>query len=435
MARQVRDTKLDSRNTRRSLKTQSEPHWRALDRGLHLGYRKRANGGSWIVRRFTESGAYKKHKIGLADDFQDADGLKTLDYRQAQKAARDWYHKAVRVEAGLEEAQNGPYTVADAMRDYLAHYASEGKSLDTTTANVNAHISPTLGTIDIAKLSTKKITDWHHNLASAPARLRTAKTEKKRNLRAIDKDPDAQRRRRATANRILTILKASLNYAWKESKVPSDTAWRKVTPFRNVDAPVVRYLTEAECKRLANTCPADLRRMVQAALFTGCRYSELGRLKANDFNPDAGTVAVRIGKSGKPRHVVLTDEAKEFFEQAVVNKKGSDLIFTHDDGNAWGKSHQSRPLLEACKRAKISPAISFHVLRHTHGSLLAMQGVPMPVIAKQLGHSDTRMTEKHYAHLSPSYIADTIRQNFPTLGLVEKGNVHSIKSRRSRNAS
>ena len=41
----------------------------------------------------------------------------------------------------------------------------------------------------------------------------------------------------------------------------------------------------------------------------------------------------------------------------------------------------------------------------------------MGVIAKQLGHADTRMTEKHYAHLSGGYVADTIRAHFPTLGI------------------
>jgi hypothetical protein len=46
-----------------------------------------------------------------------------------------------------------------------------------------------------------------------------------------------------------------------------------------------------------------------------------------------------------------------------------------------------------------------------------MAGVPMGVIAAQLGHADTRMTEKHYAHLAPSYVADTIRAHFPTLGI------------------
>jgi site-specific recombinase XerD len=59
------------------------------------------------------------------------------------------------------------------------------------------------------------------------------------------------------------------------------------------------------------------------------------------------------------------------------------------------------------------PAVGFHVLRHTHASILAMRGVPMAVIARQLGHSDTRMTERHYAHLAPNYVTDTIRANFP----------------------
>src|SRR5262249_23197715 len=62
------------------------------------------------------------------------------------------------------------------------------------------------------------------------------------------------------------------------------------------------------------------------------------------------------------------------------------------------------------------------------GSTLAMRGVPMGVIAEQLGHADTRMTEKHYAHLAPSYIADTIRAHFPTLGIAEESTVTPIQA-------
>ena len=56
----------------------------------------------------------------------------------------------------------------------------------------------------------------------------------------------------------------------------------------------------------------------------------------------------------------------------------------------------------------------------TPGSLLAMRAVPMAVIARQLGHADTHMTEKHYAHLAPNYVADTIRQSFPRLACEEE---------------
>ena len=72
---------------------------------------------------------------------------------------------------------------------------------------------------------------------------------------------------------------------------------------------MVRYLSAAEARRLVRACPEDFRKMVQAALLTGCRYSELARLKCANFNRDSGTLAIRLSK-GKIRHVVLTDEAK-----------------------------------------------------------------------------------------------------------------------------
>jgi len=58
----------------------------------------------------------------------------------------------------------------------------------------------------------------------------------------------------------------------------------------------------------------------------------------------------------------------------------------------------------------IEPEINFHVLRHTYGSLLASKGVPLQVIAELLGHSDTRITSQHYAHLMPSFVSDTLRR-------------------------
>ena len=70
-------------------------------------------------------------------------------------------------------------------------------------------------------------------------------------------------------------------------------------------------------------------------------------------------------------------------------------------------------MAEAVARAKITPAITFHGLRHTWASLAAMNGVPLMVVAKNLGHVDTRMVERHYGHLAPSFIADAIRAGAP----------------------
>ena len=80
----------------------------------------------------------------------------------------------------------------------------------------------------------------------------------------------------------------------------------------------------------------------------------------------------------------------------------------------------------------LDPPINFHGLRHTYASRLAMRGVPLAVIAVQLGHSDTRMVEKHYGHLAPNYVADTVRTAFGRLGIVEPSNIIPMISGKAR---
>ena len=131
------------------------------------------------------------------------------------------------------------------------------------------------------------------------------------------------RRRRSTANRLLAILRAALTHAWREGRVASDHAWRRVKLFENVASARVRYLTVAEGKRLINACgDTDFRNLVRAALETGCRYGELGRLNVADFNPDSGTLAILKSKTGKARHVVLTDEGAAFFAELCAGRPG-----------------------------------------------------------------------------------------------------------------
>ena len=221
------------------------------------------------------------------------------------------------------------------------------------------------------------------------------------------------RRRRSSANRVLTILKAALNHAFHNGHVSSDDEWRQVKPNRGADAARVRYLSDNEARRLVNACPSDFRALVSAALLTGCRYGELTQLEVCDFNPDASTLAIRQSKSGKPRHVVLTEEGAAFFRRHCAGRSGHELMFRHGDGGAWQKSEQARPMAEACTNGKIKPAISFHILRHTWASLAVMNGTPLLVVAKNLGHADSRMVERHYGHLAPSFIADAIRAGAP----------------------
>ena len=84
-------------------------------------------------------------------------------------------------------------------------------------------------------------------------------------------------------------------------------------------------------------------------------------------------------------------------------------------------------MAEGCERARIKPAISFHILRHTWASHAVMNGVPLLVVAKNLGHADTRMVEKHYGHLAPSFIADAIRAGAPRYRVKDDKRVVSLR--------
>ena len=429
MARTVRDTNLEKAAARLRLEARRKPYWRVLESGLHLGYRRtKEGGGSWVARRFMGEGKYNERAIGVADDLQSADGATILTFSDAQAKARDWWKAAQRAALGLAPA-DGPYSVAKALDAYFAdreRRGSKGVAKDRVAAR--ARILPALADVELAKLTTKRIRDWHASLATAPKLTRTAGITKERKSQSVDmKDADAVRARRATANRTLTVLKAALNHAYHEGRVSTDEAWRKVKPFREADAPVVHFLSDDECRRIVNACDGAFRNLVRGALVTGCRYGELTRMRARDFNAEAGTITVRESKAGKPRHVALTDEGRTLFAGLIADKTGRDLVFVRNDGKAWGPSHQQRPLEAASSRAKIEPAATFHILRHTYASSLAMRGVPMGVIAAQLGHSDTRMTERHYAHLSPNYVAETVRAALPALGIVEESNVAPLQ--------
>jgi len=385
-------------------------------------------GGNWFARRRDEFGLYRETKLGRADDIHDADGVTVLDFSQAQRAARDWCAKERRRENGLGTEKIGPYRVLKALSDYLEDYRRRGgRASNCIKSAIEAHINPALGTVEVSRLTARRLQDWHQRLAEQPRRVRT-KPGAMQNIVALDtNDAEAVRRRRATANRVLTYFKAALNHAWREGHVPSDDAWRRVKPFKSVDAPVVRHLNQDEITRLLNACGGAFRKLVHGALLTGCRYGELTRLKVGDYNSEVGTLNIRLSKSGQGRHVTLTDEGAELIESLAAGRAAADLLFPKTDGTAWGASHQKRPIEAACERAGIVPAVSFHILRHTHASHLAMKGVPMAVIARQLGHADTRMTERHYAHLAPSYVADTIRANFPRLTELGANSVVSMR--------
>lgn len=417
MPRKARDERLDNRTVRLKLAPRAEPYWRNIQEGRAVGYRRLPGGkaGTWVARHYDPGEGRQYRALGTADDMLDADGAGTLTFAQAQNKARDWFKEIERSAGRVVE----PITVREAVAAYLTSYrARGGKAEYDLSTTIDAHILPELGDKLVSRLTYSALSEWHRRLASSPARLRTKVTAKKPNVRKIDNnDENGRRARRSTANRVLSVFKAILNLAFRDGRAPSDDAWRRVKPFNKVDVPRIRYLADEESRRLVNGCPTDLRALVTAALLTGCRYAELAALCTSDFDPDTATLHIRQSKVGKARTVPLTDDAARFFTGTATGKASTALLLPRENGATWGKSHQFRPVREACAAAKIAPAISFHILRHTFASRLARQRVPMAVIASALGNSEA-ICAKHYAHLSPGYVADTIRQYGGGMGIV-----------------
>ncbi len=410
MARTVRDANLDSRTGRSRLRARGRPYFRAIEPGLHLGYRKPLSGpGKWVARHYIGDHNYENETLAIADDFSDADGVAVLNFHQAQTLARSRMVARAHKAAGKTK----PLTVADAIESYLTYLESKrSRSGREARYAADAFILPVLGAVEINALTPEQVRAWHSKLAKAPARVRTKKGQKQ-HFKSTD-DPENERRRKSSVNRILTILKAALNLVAhdKPKSIPSDAAWRRVKPFQGVDSARIRYLTLDEVKQLLAACSPAFQRLVRGALETGARYGELCALTVADFNADSGTIAIRQSKSDKPRHIVLTDEGATFFASITKDRPSDAPTFLKDDDQAWVRDHQKDPIAEACDLAKIKPA-NFHVLRHTWASHAVMNGVPLLLVAKNLGHSTTRMVEKHYGHLAPSYVADAIKAGAP----------------------
>jgi integrase len=383
MARRIRDKDIETRAARSKLRPSGKPVFRAIGRGLHLGYRKNRLEGRWVVRRYAGEQSYITDTIGTADDIIEADGIHVLNFWQAQERART---------AGAAMVYVGSVRVADVFQDYLSHL---GDRAEDTGRRVRNHVLPALGDLHVDELSADKIRHWLNGMVKAG-------------------DPEAIRKSKCSANRTLTILKAGLNLAFRHGKVSSDSAWRRVEPFRQVARSRTRYLSMAEVERFLNACTPDFRRLARGALETGARYGELQRLTVGDFNVDAGSIHVRKSKIGRERYIILSASGAAFFAQLVAGQPAAAPIF----GKWWKESEQSRWMSLACERAGIE-RITFHGLRHTWASLSVMSGMPMPIVAKNLGHTSTKMCEQHYSHLEGGFITDQIRRFAPDFGKIE----------------
>ncbi len=321
-----------------------------------------------------------------------------------------------------ERASTNPYTVAEAIDSYAAYTREHTTSITRVQWVSNATILPHFGHRTVDSLNPAEIRAWHEAIAKSP-KVKRVGFGQARAYCDPPKTPEEIRRRKMTANGHLMVLKAALNLAFREGKVTSDAPWRAVPAFKNVHNAHARYLTVEECQRLIPLLAPDFRDLARAAIYTGARLMELTCLVASDFNEEAGTVHFKPGKNRTGRHVILNDEGARFFASRTENLHKSDLIFRRGDGEKWRPTDASHRLLRPVEVAGLDH-ITFHSFRHTYASMMIQAGASISAVAKNLGHKQTEICERYYAHLRPSFVASEIRGKMPSLNLSE-GTVQS----------
>lgn len=166
------------------------------------------------------------------------------------------------------------------------------------------------------------------------------------------------------------------------------------------------------------------------ASYSGMRRGELIGLRWRELDLDnarvhvvharvKGDVGVDEGtpKSNRGRRVIDLDgktieilrqhgerqvaEAREFGDGYANH----DLVFCRPDGQAFHPDVVSQTFKRHVRKAGV-PAIPPHGMRHTHGTLLLLAGVPLHVVSRRLGHASETFTAQVYAHVLPGQQED-----------------------------
>ena len=102
----------------------------------------------------------------------------------------------------------------------------------------------------------------------------------------------------------------------------------------------------------------------------------------------------------------------------IVNAREINKTVTTQPGRRIGS-----PLMAGLK------PMGFHQLRHSYASKTVMSGLPLLILAGNLGHVDTRMVERHYGHLVQSFKDRMIEEHVPRFGITDESNVIGLNQK------
>ena len=201
------------------------------------------------------------------------------------------------------------------------------------------------------------------------------------------------------ANRVLDTLRQILSHAKVHGHLQTNPASRI---HRNPQRKFNRFLSRDEARRLhaeldrlvaerpARAAQADIIRLLY---YTGCRDSEIRMLKWCEVGAD--TLDLGDSKTG-PRKVYVNSEARRIIERQP--RTGGDYVFPLPRDPSYPISNSRSLWFTLRKRAGIED-VRLHDLRHNYASMAVLKGVPLPTVARLLGHRNVSMTLR-YAHVA-----------------------------------
>jgi integrase len=422
MPPRIKDATLDTRTARKKL-ARGKNHYVQLGQKLSLFYyrTKAVDGeGTWGIRVYDPfTTKYPHHKIAAADDIRDSDNRGVLNFWEACEAGRK---KAIEVTAGYTTTRT--YTVEDALRDVhtregekleAKHYVAAKKQIAEFVVPVpGTERTVVLGKMPVVDLSTDLLNAYKAAFIKTAPRMRTPKGKPQRFF-DLGTDAEAQRKRKVTFNRHRAILVRALNYAQqtKPTIITSDVAWKFWFAYPHVNQPRSAILQMPDVGPFIR-CIAEVefQWMAEAALHSGARYADLCRMRVRDY--DGEKLWVTRHKVRKPGNTYLTEEGHAFFRARTQGRSPDAFMFLRRDGAPWGPTHQKDRMQWASEASGIK--MTFHGLKHTHVSQNIMAGVPLHIIAENVGTSE-RTLRATYAHLLDGHIKEVIDTKAPRWGI------------------
>lgn len=287
------------------------------------------------------------------------------------------------------------------------HIASSEARKRTVADAIDRYLTVTFPRAQRRKNASEQIrllTKWRDAIGSRPlVTLTPAIIAEARDTLAARRAPSGKPLAGSTVNRHMAALSGVLSIAVREYGWLARNPIGNVTKFAESKGRE-RFLTDDERSALLAQCAASplpaLTPIVELALATGARKSELLGMQWKDIDLAKRTARFRDTKNGEARTVPLAKPAVETLKAWRSARLPTGAVFPIPSATV----HKYWRI--ACDAAGL-PDVRFHDLRHSAASYLAMSGASLMDIAAILGHKTLAMV-KRYSHLSEQHTTAAI---------------------------